>query len=243
MTYKEAVQVGENNDYVPFESNRKRSISKRLIQLSENRTIRETAKIWGVSTATVSLYLKKGGMPSIDKALAIANREGVSLDWLAYGEEPLITNSDLVPITKYDIKASASGASLVETEESSIVAVSRSWLRVNGLLNNKLCIITARGNSMEPSIHDGDELFLKIIQNSLDKPYDGVFVINIDDLLKVKRLEYSFMLDGYRVISDNVDYIEKFIPRSEVEQRLHVIGEVVLVLGKPTRQQTTDNMS
>ncbi|RYU42087.1 LexA family transcriptional regulator [Aliivibrio finisterrensis] len=241
MTYKEADQVGKNDDYDPFESNRKGSISKRLIQLSENRTIRETAKIWGVSTATVSLYLKKGGMPSIDKALAIANGEGVSLDWLAYGEEePVRANNDLVPITKYDITASAGGGSLVETEESSIVTVSRSWLRGNNLLNNDLCIIGAKGNSMEPSIHDGDELFIRMIQDSPGKPYDGVFVINIDDLLKVKRLEYSVMMDGYRVISDNTEYQEEFVSRSDIAERLKVVGEVVLVLGRPPKQQPTN---
>lgn len=228
----------KKNNSDPFLDEGKGSITNRLIQLAESRTIRETAKLWGVSTATVSLYTKKGGMPSLDRALAIANAEGVKLEWLAYGEDTPINDDtvnvdDLVPITKYDVAASAGGGTFIETEESTIATISSAWLNNHNLPKKGLCIISAKGNSMKPSIQNGDELFLKLIEDCPDKPFDGVFAINLDQALKVKRLEYSFTMDGYRVISDNKEYTEEFIHRSEIDHRLRVIGEVVLVLGKP----------
>lgn len=83
MTYKydKNLEVGLNH----FDALSKGSITSRLLQLSEGKTLRETAKAWGVSCTTVNLYTKKGGMPSIDKAQAICSAEGVSLQWLATG--------------------------------------------------------------------------------------------------------------------------------------------------------------
>ena len=77
-----------------FNADKKETITSRLVQLAKNRTIRETAAMWGVSTATVNLYLKKGGMPSIDRALAIALAEGVSIAWLATGAAEALSNDE-----------------------------------------------------------------------------------------------------------------------------------------------------
>ncbi|MBE3834284.1 hypothetical protein CGG82_16900 [Vibrio parahaemolyticus] len=88
MSYKETDLDKKNLQNDPNISNKKGSISERLISLAKGRTVREVAARWGISTATVNLYLKKGGMPAIDKALAIADAEGVSIQWLTSGEEP-----------------------------------------------------------------------------------------------------------------------------------------------------------
>lgn len=240
MTYESEKSKAVEVQLDPFLDNRKGSILERLKYLSSKRTTRQTAELWGISTATLNAYTNKGSMPSFERMVEISNAEGVSLDWLAYGTETNEkatnpqTSKDLVTITKYDLAASAGGGTFIDTEDSSIVTVSRSWLRQNKLINNRLCIIDARGDSMEPSIHDGDELFLRMVDEAPSKPYDGVYVINIDGLLKVKRLEYNFSMDGYRVISDNPAYPEDFVARNELEQRLRVIGEVVRVLGRPS---------
>lgn len=63
----------------------KRSISSRIIQLKGKRSIRKTAKDWGIAVGALNSYLYKGSMPSIDKVFSIANAEGVSVEWIATG--------------------------------------------------------------------------------------------------------------------------------------------------------------
>ncbi|HIF9333040.1 TPA: LexA family transcriptional regulator [Photobacterium damselae] len=223
----------------PFLEQTKGSIKDRLKSLMKGRTTREVAKDWDIPLSTLSGYLSRGSIPPADKAFQIAHKEGCTVEWLVTGinfanAQCEAKATDMVNITKFDIAASAGGGTFIDTEDSSIVTVSRSWLRQNKLTNNKLCIIDARGDSMEPSIRDGDELFLRMVDETPSKPYDGVYVINIDGLLKVKRLEPDFNMSGYRVISDNPAYPEDFVARNELEQRLHVIGEVVRVLGRPS---------
>ncbi len=240
MSYGKSKSCDRKDTQDPFVGGIKGSITERLQLLAKGKTTRETAKLWGISGATLNLYLNKGSMPSIDRAISIANAEGVSIEWLALGtsdKKDLKKNEvdNLISIKKYDIAASAGGGSLIDTEDSSSISVSRDWLRQNKLLYSELCIINARGDSMEPSIHDGDELVLKLINECPIKPYDGIYVINIDGLLKVKRLEYNFMSDGYRVMSDNMAYSEEFIPRHEIDDRLQVIGKVAKVISDPLK--------
>lgn len=64
----------------------KENFSDRLEQLIGQRSIRAAAKDWGLSFSTLNNYLKKGTEPSLKVAQSIAAAEGVSLEWLARGE-------------------------------------------------------------------------------------------------------------------------------------------------------------
>lgn len=221
----------------PNNEDKKGSITNRLIELSKGRTIRETAAIWGVSTATVSLYLKKGGMPSLDRAIEIANKEGVDINWLANGEELRTCKPYFgsIRIPKYNVSACAGGGCYIDEEyvvES--IEVTPNWLKHRNLTGKNLCIIRADGNSMEPSIADGDDLLIDLGEIDNQKALEGVYVISIDDVLRVKRLEYSIVDNGYRILSDNPLYKEELVRREELE-RMRVIGKVVMVMGKPAR--------
>lgn len=68
-----------------FFMERKKSITIRLKELASKGKTREVAESWGVSTSTLDRYINKGSMPSLDRAIAIANSEGVTLEWLATG--------------------------------------------------------------------------------------------------------------------------------------------------------------
>ncbi len=240
MSYKESDQERKNSNYDPFLEERKGSISERLIELAKTRTIRETAKLWGVSTATVSLYTKKGGMPSLDRSIVIANNEGVSLNWLAMGidddkKTASTTHERILEKPKYNVAASAGGGSFIDTETPvEYYPFTYSFLKRRRLLHADLCVIEAYGDSMEPTLESGDDLLLKLMPELSDKPLEGVYVINIDNQLRVKRLEYSMAKDGYRIISDNNLYPEEFIDRDDLE-RMNVIGEVVMVMGTPSK--------
>ncbi|MCW8886896.1 MAG: helix-turn-helix domain-containing protein [Motiliproteus sp.] len=144
-----------------------------------------------------------------------------------YDDQP----SDIVEIPIYNAQLAA-GSGVWATDENIIGTMSfpRSWITANGLPMAGLAIAEASGDSMHPSIKDGDTL---LIDTNQKKPSSGqVFAFaNGDAELRVKRL--SKRMDGMWVIrSDNSDpaYMDETISPQDV-QTLHIIGRVVKVIG------------
>ncbi|MCX8816022.1 hypothetical protein C1S99_08035 [Vibrio parahaemolyticus] len=246
MSYKETDQEKKNSDLDPFLSERKGSLKERLKYLSSKRTTRETAELWGISTATLNAYVNKGTEPSIGRAKKICEAEGVSLQWLATGDDSdisanegnnALTLAHINYIEKVNVSAAAGGGSYIEEESiEEYYPFSDEYLKRNRLSHAELLIVEAKGDSMAPYIESGDDLLLKRVEFNADKVLSGVHVISIDGLLKVKRLEYSLQRNGYRIISDNPEYSEEFIGHEELMQdRMRVIGEVVMVMGRPSQ--------
>ncbi|HBC3521274.1 TPA: XRE family transcriptional regulator [Vibrio parahaemolyticus] len=249
MSYKRTDPEEKNQPNDPNISDRKGSISERLRTLANRGKTREIAKKWGVSTSTLDRYINQGSMPSIDRAVAIAEAERVSLKWLATGcgeneeAESPSDDSEAFPnvrinyIEKVNVAASAGGGSYIDEESiEEYYPFSDEYLKRNRLSHAKLLIVEAKGDSMAPYIESGDDLLLKRVEFNADNVLSGVHVISIDGTLKVKRLQYSLQRNGYRIISDNPEYPEEFIDHEELTQdRMRVIGEVVMVMGRPSQ--------
>lgn len=95
---------------------------------------------------------------------------------------------------------------------------SRRWLREMGLEGADLSAIRVEGDSMEPLLRSGDEIFVDRSKRS----GEGVFVVRIGDALHVKQVRASAP-DTIALISANEAYAPLELPREEVE----VIGRVV----------------
>ncbi|EOZ4638884.1 helix-turn-helix domain-containing protein [Enterobacter cloacae] len=63
----------------------KETLSERLRSLIGKRSARNAAKDWGLSFSTLNNYLNRGTEPSFSVAARIAELEGVSIEWLAFG--------------------------------------------------------------------------------------------------------------------------------------------------------------
>lgn len=87
MTYKKGHSEKKNAHQDPFLDGRKGSLKDRLKYLASVRTTRETAELWGISTATLNAYINKGTEPSITRAKKICEAENVTLEWLTTGED------------------------------------------------------------------------------------------------------------------------------------------------------------
>jgi hypothetical protein len=96
---------------------------------------------------------------------------------------------------------------------------SQRWLRTLGLDPAHLSVIEVAGDSMEPSLRDGDEI---LVDRSVGPWRDGIHVVRIDDVLLVKRLEQG-AADTIRVISDNPAYANTDRARDDVV----IVGRVV----------------
>lgn len=207
------------------------AFADRLLSLIGNENKAAFARRCGFTDGALKGYLK-GGKPSVDKALAIADACGVSLRWLATGEGPMRLGDasicadvpKLTSVPRYDIAASAGGGAVVEAENiKETIAFRTDWLREEGLDPKWLNVISVMGDSMEPSLYNGDII---LIDRRDGPPRSGcVYVINYDGDLLVKRLQ-RLLNGGFKIISDNPRYEPETIPAEQMEQ-VRIIGRVV----------------
>lgn len=128
----------------------------------------------------------------------------------------------LVPL--YDVEVSAGhGAHIDQEQIASQIAFRRDWLTQSGFNINNLVSLSARGDSMEPTVRDGDLLLVDTSQKEVIE--DGIYVLLLDHHLLAKRLQRLY--DGTIYIrSDNTAYERQVVPPDAADQ-LQIIGRVV----------------
>jgi len=127
----------------------------------------------------------------------------------------------LVPF--YDVEASAGWGSLVDQElKIGEMAFRKDWLRARGLKPSHCALIKARGDSMEPTIYDGDVLLVDTQANTIKD--DAIYIVHADHHLIIKRVQQA--LDGSLIIiSDNSRYENQTIG-AEMVEKVKVAGRV-----------------
>lgn len=133
--------------------------------------------------------------------------------------QPRRTLADWLDIPRLPLGASAGPGALAADEQPvGQLRFSARWLKDHGLEPGQLSVIAVEGDSMEPTLRDGDEILVDRTPRPLRA---GIHVIRLDDALLVKRLEPG--AGRVMVISDNPAY-----PRSERgAAEVEVIGRVV----------------
>ena len=135
-----------------------------------------------------------------------------------------VENMAFVPL--HDVVVSAGhGATAVEAGESAErLGFPNGWLRRQFGDPAKLRIVHVRGDSMAPTLGDGDLVMINVDRRD---PVDGIFVLRLDDQLMVKRVLFP---SARRVLvtSDNRDY-DRFDRLIDLEREdgLHLVGRVV----------------
>ncbi|MBK5962159.1 hypothetical protein CCR97_28795 [Rhodoplanes elegans] len=127
-----------------------------------------------------------GGDPSLDTLIAIANAGGVSVGWLATGESIPADPGPEVRLRRLAFRASAGNGTLAIDEEVEQVPFSAAALRRVHLKAENARFMIAEGDSMRPTIEDGDPLVVDIADTDI---IDGrIYVFSIGDQALVKRL-------------------------------------------------------
>ncbi|EFC2247447.1 XRE family transcriptional regulator [Escherichia coli] len=85
----------KNDDAFSLVDRGKESFRERLVKLIGGRSVRTAASDWGIPPSTLNNYIHKGTEPSFKIACLISDKERVSLNWLAYGEELTATANSL----------------------------------------------------------------------------------------------------------------------------------------------------
>jgi phage repressor protein C with HTH and peptisase S24 domain len=129
----------------------------------------------------------------------------------------------LVPIL--DVEASAGHGALAELESKSAqFGFDEKWLRrLTSSKASNLSIIGVLGDSMEPTLHDGDEVMIDLADGQA-RLRDGIYVLRMDDMLSVKRIAIEPQGKRVSVLSDN----PTFPSWPGLERRaLNIVGRVL----------------
>ena len=141
-----------------------------------------------------------------------------------------INEEQYTPITFYDVKVSAGSGELIENANSKIIQISKELGEFH-YPTSDLFAVKVSGDSMQPTFHEDDILFVHDLRKDVYNFVPGVYIIE-DDFqgLKVKRLD----MDKYGnllVMSDNTKYKEVTYSQDEVNGGLvRIIGKVIALL-------------
>lgn len=201
------------------------------------------AKAAGVAKSTLQNWIEGKSDPSFEGLVKLANAAGVSVEWLATGAgtaKPSIdelrrdvgkVGNGFVMVPRYNVEASA-GAGALAGEENILdhMAFQEGWVRRTLRADpRKLALISAVGDSMEPTIRAGDLLLIDTGVNEVID--DAIYIIAMDGHLVVKRLQ-RFFGGAVAVKSDNPTYVEQTLSADEagyatIAGRVRWIGRLI----------------
>lgn len=135
-------------------------------------------------------------------------------------------NSEMTFLDYYnDVFASCGNGNIVFSEEK--VKIPVSTMLINGFSKNKTySMINATGNSMSPTIDNGDKLIVEHWQDGQIQD-NKVYVFCFNNEIFVKRLSKN--LDEIIIKSDNPEYRTRTINGSTVNELL-LVGKIVGIL-------------
>lgn len=203
--------------------------------------IETTAKAKGMSLSALSLQagMSKDGVRNWKRRLAASPDFGVtysnlqnvaaalevSAEWLS-GDPPALASFDskhpTIPV--FDVSASAGQGIAVNEYEpiAANLAFPENYLRhITSTHPRHLAIISVTGGSMMPTLAHDDIVMVDTTKKNTS--FDGIFVVRVDDLLKVKRVHMDHRAGTATLRSDNPLYPDETRPALDVE----IIGRVV----------------
>lgn len=208
----------------------------------------DLAKYLGVFAANISEWKSKGKVPKkhmqkLEKEFGIIEKEGstirfirdpdqisthlakrVTVDAVVLKDTEIpSTTSNIIKIPIIEAKASAgSGIEHFEVETKGELLIDQMLFKVLPTLKNVRAIAVS-GDSMTPALQDGDYV---VIEESVRFSGDGIYVLQYDGVLLVKRLQAD--LDGIEILSDNQKYKARTYNPNDDQRSFHIIGKVIL---------------
>ena len=162
----------------------------------------------GLNENAVNNILKRpNASPQLSTLAALAGALNMTVGELIGERAP--AGEGFRMIGAYNITASAGpGAVLVEAAESTPMyqlAFRDQWLaQITNAGDEDLAVLFADGDSMEPTLRDGDTMLIDRTQINIRRP--GIYVIGFEGTLNVKRVSVNELAGTIRISSDNPAY-------------------------------------
>lgn len=124
-----------------------------------------------------------------------------------------------VSAPRYEVQAAAgSGEEVLDESVKGYLGFNKTWLREQNLSASNLAVIEVRGDSMEPTLHDGDSVLLDMRSPQLKD--GGIYTLRRGGELLVKRLRRQGA--SWLIVSDNLSYAVE-----SLDENVDVLGRVV----------------
>jgi phage repressor protein C with HTH and peptisase S24 domain len=167
------------------------------------------SRLLGRNPAYVQQYIKRGSPRRLSEEdrRRLARYFGVNETLLGAPPVEDRGQSGLTPVPRLDVGAAAGAGAIGGSERRrGHIAFDDAWLRrVARGAPDQLSIIRVAGDSMVPTLSDGDDILVDR-GDAADRLRDGIYVLRIDDALAVKRLALNPAARMVSVRSDNPAY-------------------------------------
>lgn len=213
----------------------------KLARTTSGKEQKEIAALLGISFRSWQDYELGKSVPG-GKVFEALVGLGFNANWLLTGEGPMrlgepepATKASLyanaadleheyVLVPRYDVTVSAGGGALAESEQVvDHLAFKARWIHAMRLNPANLLLVNTMGDSMYPTIKEGD--LLLVDKGQRDVRIDAIYILRNDGALVAKRLQR--LDDGsIRIKSDNKAYDPQVVPPERVPM-LNIIGRVV----------------
>ncbi len=174
--------------------------------------------------------MKKRNSVPFSNILDFCALKKISINWLLYGQDPssLIDSTDKYWIKYYPtISVSAGGGAYENEDEFEKLDLPDFFINIVGGKDNikNIEAINVTGDSMEPTLNNGNIIFIDKTKSDVTK--DGIYAFVNENGLFVKRIQRR--IDGnLDVISDNKEYPIQITNKNNIE----ILGKVISSIGK-----------
>lgn len=171
-------------------------------------------------------------LSSSKKNLSSSQEDNLSLNVpkLSLSKNKEQDSAEIVKIPYFEDTYASAGSGAINYDEVPIIMeldinFIRVFLQITTSVKN-MHIINAKGDSMEPTIKDGELLYINPIDNEGGINSGSIYVINFDGDTLVKRIDKNPITKALTLISDNSKYKPIDIEKENLEL-CHIVGRVV----------------
>lgn len=189
---------------------------ERLIQ-ERGENYGALSRLIGRNAAYIQQFVKRGTPRKLDEADRRLLARYFGVDEAVLGAPDDATRSGggglarrlgrtVIDVPRLALGASAGAGALDQDEAAAgVLSFDAGWLRALGGRPDMLSIIRVDGESMAPTLADGDEIMVDRSDGD-ERLRDGVYVLRMEDVLMVKRVALTPRRGRLSIRSDNPLY-------------------------------------
>lgn len=202
-------------------------VRKELDRLIQQRRLgySSISRLIGRNSSYIQQFIKRGSPRKLDDDDRRTLASFFGVDEQVLGGPPAPMRDGLIEIPVLNVDASAGFGAIAESETAHTrFGFDERWLgRLTRAKSASLSIIHVLGDSMEPTLSDGDEVLVDASDQG-SRLRDGIYVLRADDALVVKRVTLKPGGRKITISSDNSAYPSwDDVDRSEIQ----VVGRVI----------------
>lgn len=190
---------------------------------------KEIARALDITSVNFATMKKRNSIP-FSNVLDFCALKKISINWMLYGQDPssLVDSTDKYWIKYFPtINVSAGGGAYEADDEFEKLDLPDFFVNIVGGKDNikNIEAINVTGDSMEPTLNNGNIIFIDKTKQDVSK--DGIYAFVNENGLFVKRMQRR--IDGsLDIISDNKEYPMQIAQKTEI----NILGKVVSSIGK-----------